>query len=73
MGLSVKWLIYLGAALALVAAAVVYGTSGLEHEEEEAGLIEGDAVKVAVAVGALAVVAAISYLYLAKRPPEEGG
>ncbi len=71
MGLSVKWLIYLGAALALVAAAVVYGTSGLEHEEEEAGLIEGDIVKVALIGGVLAVVAVISYVYLAKKPPEE--
>ncbi|MDQ1372400.1 MAG: hypothetical protein QG582_1316, partial [Candidatus Thermoplasmatota archaeon] len=44
---------------------------GQEHDPEETGLIEGDIVKVALIGGVLAVVAVISYVYLAKKPPEE--
>lgn len=72
MGLSVKWVIYLGAALALVLATVVYSLSEPEHDHEETGLIAGDITKVALAAVVLAVVAVISYAYLAKTPPEEG-
>jgi len=70
MRLSAKWMIYIGAALALVAGAAAYSLSELEHEHEESGLIEGDVVKVAVAGAVLAVVAVVSFMYLAKKPPE---
>ncbi len=68
MRFSAKWLIYIAAALALVAGVAAYSIS--EHEHEESGLIEGDIVKVAVVGAALAVVAAVSFIYLAKKPPE---
>lgn len=71
MRLGVKWLVYIAAALALVAGAVVYSLSELEHDHEETGLIEGDIVKIALIGGVLAVVAVISYVYLAKKPPED--
>ncbi len=77
MRLGARWLVsrlvYLAAALVLVVGVVVYNLYGQEHDPEETGLIEGDIVKVALIGGVLAVVAVISYVYLAKRPPEEGG
>lgn len=68
MGLGPRTAIYLAAGIALVAGAVAYLAMGEEHEEE--GLIAGDLVKVAVVGGALAVVALVSFVYLAKGPGE---
>lgn len=71
MKLDPKWIIYIAAALALAAGASAYLLWGQEHAEDEAGLIEGDMVKVAAAVAVLAVVAVASFAYLAKNPPGE--
>jgi hypothetical protein len=70
MRLTAKTAIYLAAGAALVVGAAAYAALGEEHEDE--GLIAGDLVKVAVVGGVLAVVAIISFVYLAKGPPKEG-
>jgi len=69
MKLSPKVVIYAAAALALVIGVVAY--SGMEDQHEETGLLEGDLVKVVVLGAVLAVIAVISLVYLAKKPPEE--
>lgn len=69
MGLAAKTIVYLAAGIALVAGAAAYLVMGEEHEE--GGLIAGDLVKVAVVGGALAVVALVSFVYLAKGPRGE--
>lgn len=70
MNLSAKWLIYIATAIALVVGVAAYSLSELEHDHEEAGLIEGDIARVAIIGAVLAVVAVISFMYLAKKPPE---
>lgn len=68
---SLRLLVYVAAALALVVGAAVYSMSEQEHDHEESGWLEGDAVKVAVVGGVLAVIAVVSLVYLTERPPEE--
>lgn len=69
MKIGPRILIYAAAALALVVGAVAYGS--LEEEHHETGLLAGDLVKVAAVGAVLAVVAVISFVYLARNPPEE--
>lgn len=72
MVLGARTAIYILAAVAIVAGAAAYSIFGEEHEhEEEEGLLAGDAVKVAAVGAVLAVVAAASFVYLSKMPPEE--
>lgn len=67
--LDLRVIIYLAAAAALLIGFLAYGMA--EEEHEEAGLLEGDSMKV-VAVGTvLAVVAVASLVYLSKPPSEE--
>jgi hypothetical protein len=67
--LSPRIFIYAAAAAALVVGALAY--SQMEEGHEETGLLAGDFVNVVVAVAALTIVAVVSFVYLAKRPPEE--
>lgn len=74
MGFDFRVLVYVAAAAALVLGILASGIVEEEHgdHEEEGGLLASDPLKV-VAVGVfLAVVAAISLMYLAKKGSNGG-
>jgi hypothetical protein len=69
MSLRPKVIVYIVAALALLTGIVAYALSEGEEEHDDEGLVAGDTVKVVVAISALALVAVVSFAYLARAPP----